>query len=746
LNAALETLNQVVRARPNWAQAVALRGMLEQRLGRLEEALADFEAAVRLGESRLAVFERLIALLDHFNRGNDADQYLARLESQLPVSQRLTELVLAREVMRERPASGLELARRSAVQRPHDARAQVWLARLLSLNEQPVEAEQAYLKAVELAPADLQVYSSLLSFYSRGEYSVQVRALADRVSASRVLSAAHKSLLLGEAHELLGDRDAAGTHFAAAAGSAGDDVATRLRIAQFYIQSDPQQAKEQLEAALRIDAKSVRAKRMLAVAHAALGDLPAAEALLAAADEGGVSEAADVRLRGVLLAQQGGQANLAKAIGLLEEVVARGSGGQPVDRLLLGRLYEQQAGLTRDLAAAQARREKAAEQLLHLASKPAPDPTHLAALIEFYQRQANPAEADRWLKTLEQRVAAIPADKLTATAVALLVQTQILTRSVGGSERWLQKLEAIDKAPLRPTVLRARVAQILDPQADVEAMLETKLEAVVAAATPAEQQRWLATAGEVYLSLAKHQAAEKWLRRLIAVAPEQYPVLVTALSKQGKLREAIELCAGSEALEESPRAALTIAGVLIGGAPTPEDHAAAEPVLARALAKFPTNIAVVNALAVVRAAQQKDQESIDLFRKLVQMNPRAIVALNNLAMLLADRPQDRQEALRLIDQAIAIAGEDAGLLDTKGAILVYCGRSSEAIPLLESATRDSQADPRHHFHLALAYQDQGQSEQAKAQLQKALSRQLSGQLLTLTDQKLLSNLRAALQL
>ena len=76
-------------------------------------------------------------------------------------------------------------------------------------------------------------------------------------------------------------------------------------------------------------------------------------------------------------------------------------------------------------------------------------------------------------------------------------------------------------------------------------------------------------------------------------------------------------------------------------------------------------------------------------------------------MLLADIPVERPEALKLINQAIDFAGEDAALLDTKGAILLYSGRSAEAVPLLELATREPTADPRHHFHLALAYRDQG---------------------------------------
>jgi tetratricopeptide (TPR) repeat protein len=189
-----------------------------------------------------------------------------------------------------------------------------------------------------------------------------------------------------------------------------------------------------------------------------------------------------------------------------------------------------------------------------------------------------------------------------------------------------------------------------------------------------------------------------------------------------------------------------LANVLIEGNPSPADFEHAEPLLIDAMKTFKSDPRILYAVGLVRALQKKDAESIALFRKVVAASPRSIPALNNLAMLLADIPADRPEALKLIDQAIKFAGNDARLLDTKGAILVYSGRSGEAVPLLEQATREPDADPRHHFHLALAYRDQGKLDDAKRQLQTALDRELASQILTHTDKQLLSELRTALSL
>jgi Flp pilus assembly protein TadD len=165
-----------------------------------------------------------------------------------------------------------------------------------------------------------------------------------------------------------------------------------------------------------------------------------------------------------------------------------------------------------------------------------------------------------------------------------------------------------------------------------------------------------------------------------------------------------------------------------------------------ALSQHPQDVRLLYGVALVRVLQKREAEAIALLRKVVTINPRSVPALNNLAMMLGDIPAQRSEALRLIDQALEIGGRNPSLLDTKGAILIYSGRAREAIPLLEQAAGDPQTDPRHHFHLALAYRDVGRLEDARRYLQRALDRQLTSQVLTSTDLRLLEELRRALAL
>src|SRR5207237_10049 len=157
--------------------------------------------------------------------------------------------------------------------------------------------------------------------------------------------------------------------------------------------------------------------------------------------------------------QRGGEANVALAVAKIEELVtrdSRGAGAQPTDRLLLARLYEQQARIARDAAVARERLKRAEEQLTTVAQRLEAEPAHLAALVQFLIRQQRKDDAATWLDRMETRIAAMPKDD--PAALALLVQVQLRNGTPRRAEKWLKKLELIDPTPLRALTLRTQVA------------------------------------------------------------------------------------------------------------------------------------------------------------------------------------------------------------------------------------------------------------------------------------------------
>jgi cellulose synthase operon protein C len=88
------------------------------------------------------------------------------------------------------------------------------------------------------------------------------------------------------------------------------------------------------------------------------------------------------------------------------------------------------------------------------------------------------------------------------------------------------------------------------------------------------------------------------------------------------------------------------------------------------------------------------------YRKVLAKDPNHVVALNNLAWVLACRGPS-EEALENVHRAIAVAGPIIDLLDTRAKVYLALNRPAEAIQDLEDAIADSPTAMR-YFHLALA--------------------------------------------
>src|SRR4029078_9321645 len=110
-------------------------------------------------------------------------------------------------------------------------------------------------------------------------------------------------------------------------------------------------------------------------------------------------------------------------------------------------------------------------------------------------------------------------------------------------------------------------------------------------------------------------------------------------------------------------------------------------------------------VGMLRVLEDRYSDAMGLLKQVIKLNPRHVPALNNLAMLLAETEETRKEGLALVERAIAHRGHQPTLLDTKGTILLWSGKTQDAVTLLEAAARGSATDPRHSFHLALAYRE-----------------------------------------
>src|SRR5262249_50656255 len=113
----------------------------------------------------------------------------------------------------------------------------------------------------------------------------------------------------------------------------------------------------------------------------------------------------------------------------------------------------------------------------------------------------------------------------------------------------------------------------------------------------------------------------------------------------------------------------TSLAVLRAMRPTAEQCARVERRLQAARQKEPgQSVLFLLYLADLYDLQAKYDAAAARYREVLKEDPANVLALNNLAWLLAETSGDKDEALKLIDRAIELQGSRAEFLDTRGVV------------------------------------------------------------------------------
>ena len=124
--------------------------------------------------------------------------------------------------------------------------------------------------------------------------------------------------------------------------------------------------------------------------------------------------------------------------------------------------------------------------------------------------------------------------------------------------------------------------------------------------------------------------------------------------------------------------------------------------------------------AIILQAQGKDEEARLRYERVVEANPRAAVASNNLAWMYASRGERLDRALQLAQAAKAELPEHPEVNDTLGFVYLKKQLPSLAIPPLRLAVEKGPTNPAFHYHLGLAYAQTGDKAAARQALEQAL--------------------------
>ncbi|MEO0691292.1 MAG: tetratricopeptide repeat protein [Pseudomonadota bacterium] len=109
------------------------------------------------------------------------------------------------------------------------------------------------------------------------------------------------------------------------------------------------------------------------------------------------------------------------------------------------------------------------------------------------------------------------------------------------------------------------------------------------------------------------------------------------------------------------------------------------------------------------------------FRRALELNPGQPQVLNYLGYSLVEKQIKLEEALEMIEQAVAASPESGYIVDSLGWVLYRLGRFDEAVEHMERAVELMPVDPVVNDHLGDVYWAVGRAREAQFQWMRALS-------------------------
>lgn len=151
----------------------------------------------------------------------------------------------------------------------------------------------------------------------------------------------------------------------------------------------------------------------------------------------------------------------------------------------------------------------------------------------------------------------------------------------------------------------------------------------------------------------------------------------------------------------------------------------AEGILRSILQKEPASTGAMSALALLLEVTDRSDESAELYRRLIELEPENIIAINNLAWITCEKKGQHQQALELAQQGLKLAPNYIDLIETRGVVYYRLGNLNKALQDLtrcvELYPSSSQQYVAANFHLARVLDALGKKTEAIKHLNQALN-------------------------
>jgi tetratricopeptide (TPR) repeat protein len=685
LKRARRHLTQVAARRPAWYRVATCQALLEDVCKNEAATLRYSLRAIDLGESNPVVVFRAVQLLYKNNRTNEAAALMRKLPERVANQSEFKGVAIEmflRAGDKDSYGKALELAKNAVAADKENFRNHIQLANVLwATDPNSLEVEPELRQAVALAGKNPDAWAPLIDYLIRRGRKGD--AEAEVSNAEKELSREEHATPLAAFYQMVGRTKEAKDLYLERLKVKPKDAAVLQSLAALHFRLGEREEGERYLRALaelRSEApqQAESASRMLRMLKLMGGDYVPSEKLLAEAGLGGAREGRpaadddsveDLRAKAVVLIARGTRADSKLAISVLERIRQR-EPLAPQDQLILCRLYE----TVNDW-------RHARDEALSLLTKDGENLSFLAYYALTLLRHNEIEEAQTILARIEQL------EEVRKKTPFVVVEIKA---------RLLSAKDKTDKA----------VDEIL-------AHVEKNQDSIGTAARLLEQLKRPDKAEPLYRQLASRPKA----------AETAGLILAQFLSRQGKAEEAMTLC--EKAAAKAPPGLIAEVSVEVAYRSLTDrllwERAAR--LIESARDKSPNSAALTSRLAAMRNRQERYEESIKLYRQVVTLDARDVLALNNLAFLLSYQTGKSDDALSVIQRAFEIKGPLPDLLDTRALIRLNQGSQKdavEAIKDLQAANAEIETSAA-HFHLAQAYQMVEKRGQARSAFQRAVA-------------------------
>jgi tetratricopeptide (TPR) repeat protein len=682
LDEASRHLERVQAIRPNWPPLFLARAQIERLTDQKDKAIGSLRLARENGDTNPAIVRELVELLAENGRFEEADAELKGLRSSLLVNSDLGRYATTFAVQ----GHDFERARKLFADNRADAgrnyRELLWQGRMLAEMNQPKDAEVKLRAAQKAAEHESEPYIALVQFLVRHKRDKEADAVLEQ--ARQNLPAEQVELTLGLCYEILGRKESAKERYEEALNSHRQDAVVVRRVAAFYWSSNRMAETEPL-------LRDLLAKR---VKNVTADDLNWARLHLA-----------------LVLASGTDFGRFREALALVD--LKLDNNGHLIrdpqrERLEGSDMRRFQARVLASQAGHRQFRQRARELLEELERNKALPPDDRFILGMLYETENAWSKAKPILMELADKKAPSPRH------VTYYLQMLLEHKEIETAAKEMERLEALEEQ--------------FGAEANAFAAIELRARLL-------EEQR----EGDKAIAL-----LERHIRRKKA-NPNEVLLVLNAMRRQKKFAQAYERCL--QELRDRKCSPEVIGGASVavlrgmqtdGTPPSHEQVLTVEQYLTAALEANPKNVILMLHLAELYDQHDHWEQAEQMYRRVLEPDnePRNIVALDNLAWLLAQRSSDRrkhQEALTHIESAVNGIGRRADLIDTRGLVRMKLGQDAAALADFREAAADLPT-PSHLFHLARAHYQARDKTNASKVLKQAQDQGLQASLLHPSEQ------------